>query len=76
MVDTPYSTGCISYTNKENVVAVVLESLVFCLEPATGAVQLKSCADEGDGNVVLSGQAPGQGDNRTNVGWGGLEFWF
>ncbi len=54
-------------TNKANVVVVVLESFVFFLEPATGAVQLRSCADEGDGNVVLSGQALGQEDNRTNV---------
>ncbi|CAM6011986.1 unnamed protein product [Sphagnum balticum] len=54
--------------NKVNVVAVVLESLVFSFEPATGVVQLRSCAHEGDGNVVLNDQALGQEDNRVNVG--------
>jgi len=55
-------------TNKANIVAVVLESLVFSLKLVTSDVQLKSCVHEGDGNVVLNGQALGQEDNRAIVG--------
>jgi hypothetical protein len=52
---------------KVNVVAMVLESLIFSFEPTMGVVRFRSCAHEGEGNVVLNDQALWQKDNH-NVG--------
>jgi hypothetical protein len=53
---------------KANVVAMVLESFVFSFEPTTGIVWFRSCAHEGENNVVLNNQALSQEDNQANAG--------